>query len=168
MKTVDVAAGIIFQLMEVLNRIDQEKYTQKLEIISNATLGEHIRHILDFFICLRDSEFTQTVNYDLRARNVVLETNLKRTIQEIHDIIKFLSRIDPKRIIDLEGRYGNQSFKIQTSFQREIIYNIEHAIHHLALIRIAINFHFPEITLPENFGIADSTIRFRQQQMKTS
>jgi hypothetical protein len=52
-------------------------------------------------------------------------------------------------------------FEINTSLERELVYNVEHAIHHMAIIRIAIEREFPSIKLDKHFGIAFSTIRFR-------
>jgi hypothetical protein len=50
-----------------------------------------------------------------------------------------------------------------TNFYREIMYNIEHAVHHQALIRIGIHALQPEISLPRAFGVADSTIQYRNK-----
>jgi hypothetical protein len=51
---------------------------------------------------------------------------------------------------------------ISTNYFREVAYNIEHTIHHMALIRVGIN-ETTNILLPENFGVASSTIKYRKQ-----
>jgi len=56
---------------------------------------------------------------------------------------------------------NNESFKIKTSLDRELVYNIEHAIHHMAIIRIAIENEFDSVSIDKHFGVAYSTIRFR-------
>jgi hypothetical protein len=49
-----------------------------------------------------------------------------------------------------------------SNVQRELVYLIEHSIHHFALVRIGIQENFPEISLPFSFGIAYSTIKYRE------
>jgi hypothetical protein len=51
-----------------------------------------------------------------------------------------------------------------TSYNRELVYNLEHAIHHMAIMKIAVDNAFPQVQMPENFGVAYSTIRYQQQQ----
>jgi hypothetical protein len=50
----------------------------------------------------------------------------------------------------------------QSNIERELMYNIEHTIHHLAIIKIGLNAVAPQIALSEHFGVAPSTIRHKQ------
>ena len=52
--------------------------------------------------------------------------------------------------------------KIETNYYREILYNLEHTIHHMALIRVGLG-EIGRILVDEDFGVAPSTIKFRQQ-----
>jgi len=52
---------------------------------------------------------------------------------------------------------------MNSSYFRELQYNIEHAIHHMAIIKIAIGACFTEVELPANFGVAYSTVRYQKQ-----
>jgi hypothetical protein len=49
-----------------------------------------------------------------------------------------------------------------TNYYREMAYNLEHTIHHMALIRTGIN-DVSRISVPENFGVAISTMKYRKQ-----
>ena len=49
--------------------------------------------------------------------------------------------------------------KVQSNYHRELAYNIEHAIHHMALIKLAIRKQCKYIVLPEHFRIVSSTVR---------
>ena len=65
----------------------------------------------------------------------------------------------------LEATYDEHSDKfinIATNYHREIAYNLEHTIHHMALIRVGLT-EVAKIELPENFGVASSTVKFRNQ-----
>jgi hypothetical protein len=47
-------------------------------------------------------------------------------------------------------------------FQRE--YNIEHVVHHMALVKIGIHEVSPYVILPPDFGVAISTIKYHKNQ----
>ena len=67
----------------------------------------------------------------------------------------------------LEGNYrleGESQFQIRSNYHRELAYNVEHAIHHMALIKIGVKENAPYVQLPDDFGIASSTIRYKKQQ----
>jgi hypothetical protein len=51
---------------------------------------------------------------------------------------------------------------IATNYSRELVYNIEHAVHHMALIKIGVREAASYIDLPSDFGIAASTIRYKE------
>lgn len=46
------------------------------------------------------------------------------------------------------------------------MYNIEHTIHHLALIKVGLKLVYPDLDLPNHFGVAPSTIKFQQAQLQ--
>ncbi|MBK7681685.1 MAG: hypothetical protein IPJ26_04015 [Bacteroidetes bacterium] len=52
---------------------------------------------------------------------------------------------------------------VNSTYKRELAYNIEHAIHHMAIIKIAIENAYSDIVLDKAFGVAPSTIRFQRE-----
>ena len=54
------------------------------------------------------------------------------------------------------------SFTVKTNYFRELLYNLEHSIHHQALIKVAV-LKNKNIQLCPEFGIAKSTIEYRTQ-----
>ena len=96
--------------------------------------------------------------------NTYTETEIKFAVDRFKGILNWLNEIDEDLALKLNISYDkaeNKDFHLDTSLQRELVYNIEHAIHHMAIIRIAIEQDFPSIKLDKNFGIAYSTIKFR-------
>ena len=70
-------------------------------------------------------------------------------------------RTDPRT-----GSYSPDSdemFLVRTNAEREIVYNIEHAIHHMAIIRIALQHDIPDLELESDFGYAFSTLKHLRQ-----
>ena len=59
---------------------------------------------------------------------------------------------------DLQGKPE----KISTNYFREIAYNLEHTIHHMALIRVGLR-ELGDIPVDDSYGVASSTIKYRQQ-----
>jgi hypothetical protein len=57
---------------------------------------------------------------------------------------------------------------MDTNYFRELTYNIEHAVHHMAIIKIGIREVANYVTLPADFGIAASTIRYKEASMTPS
>lgn len=54
------------QISGLLEKLSPQQYNYKSKFLSGATIGQHIRHILEFYICIReavDSKMT-AINYD--------------------------------------------------------------------------------------------------------
>jgi hypothetical protein len=58
---------------------------------------------------------------------------------------------------------GVEQACVQTSYFREILFNAEHATHHMALIRVALIDMNLEI-VGHDFGVAASTLKFKGMQ----
>lgn len=148
----------------ILSQIKEEDYTSKLTTLKGASIGKHIRHIVEFYECLLFNNFDNIVNYDTRKRNLLLEENVKYTEGFITEIIDALLKIENNARVLLVSKYQDQNISMESSIYREITYNIEHTVHHLAIISIAIPIHFEYINLSANFGYADSTIQYLKSQ----
>ncbi len=150
------------QLHLVLDRLTDEQYTVPVAVLSEATIGQHVRHVLEFYLELNKGYVPGTINYDARKRDLQIETNRKLAIRKLAEVSQSLSRPDKKLqlIADLSGD-GAEPVIVSTNYFRELIYNVEHAVHHMALLRIGIG-AVSDTVLPERFGVAVSTIQYRQ------
>ena len=105
------------------------------------TTQKHVRHVLEFYLCLLHAQDSGIVNYDARQRDLELQTEVKRAIDTIDHLIH---RIDASRVdvpLTLKGDHGTevpQPFEVTSNFQRELAFNLEHSIHHQALIKVGL------------------------------
>ncbi|WP_425389735.1 hypothetical protein [Ekhidna sp.] len=158
------AKDLLSQLEIVVNACKDEDFARPLDELSKSTFGQHIRHTLEFFICLFDARNEGVVNYDQRKHDTLIETDRKLALSVISSIITFLEKDQEDFELVFEANYSEedgQDFQMKSSFYRELAYNIEHAIHHMALLKVAVKQSLNYISLPEHFGVASSTVRYR-------
>ncbi len=154
----------LVQLKSILNQIDDLDYAKPLSVIENSTIGKHVRHILEFYECLFNALNKNEVCYDDRKRNLILEESIRFANECITGVIEKINLIDINKRILLKSKYGMDELFVESSLYREITYNIEHTVHHLAIIRIAVSNQLKYISIDEGFGYADSTINYLQTQ----
>ena len=150
---------IFGQLIDVIGQLDNEDYACPLNVLSGNTIGKHVRHILEFYDLLVGSYHTGQLNYDRRERDLLLEISPDEAILRIRRINFAIQHFDLNRPLHLEAELSARPVQILSSYDRELLYNIEHAIHHMALIQIAVRDAFLHIVMPPNFGVAYSTVQ---------
>ncbi len=156
--------SILGQLKSLTEQLSTEDYTQTLEVFSGATIGQHTRHILEFYQCVLNDTNIAIINYDNRKRNLLIETDRTYTIDIIDGLFTILERgITDKNVI-VEGELGGVKNKLSSSLMRELLYAIEHAVHHMAILKIGVITNFTQVQLNKNFGIAESTVKFQESK----
>ena len=146
--------------IELLRQLTNEEFMQKNPELSNATIGEHMRHIIELFGCLLENYDYGLINYDDRKRDVLLQTDKNEAIAIIEKYLLELEK--PNKPLSLTHSCFSPIELLQTNYFRELIYNLEHSIHHQALIKVALH-SLPHIKIPSTFGVAPSTLEYRKQ-----
>ena len=162
---------ILGQLTDVVQQMDEKDFCRPSEILSKSTIGEHLRHTVEFFICLEQGFDKGLVNYDKRQHDKLIESDKFIALAAIDRIHKFVSQQHQDQTLLLEVGYERDSddfLTIATNYQRELTYNIEHAVHHMAIMKIGIREVAAYVKLPADFGIAASTIRYKESGLVTS
>jgi hypothetical protein len=157
--------NIFAQLSQSLGQLSPPQYSQPCTTLFNNTIGQHVRHIIELFQCLENGYQQGVVNYEKRKRDIFIETDKELARRLLSSILEGLDK--PNKSLRLEACYDEaqaaEGIAIETNYYREVAYNLEHTIHHMALIRVGITEIGNHIQLPDNFGVASSTIKYRQQ-----
>jgi hypothetical protein len=148
------------ELISLLNQLSEKEYSKPCFELSGSSIGEHTRHIIEMFQCLNLNYDSGIVNYDKRERNVLIQTNSDFAVQMILDIKKSLSKANKN--IQLQQMIDGTAITIESNYHRELLYNLEHCIHHQALIKVAV-LKCESVAVDVNFGVARSTIEYRKQ-----
>jgi hypothetical protein len=148
------------ELINLLSQLSDAEYSNPCFELSGASIGEHTRHIVEMFQCLERNYELGIVNYDKRDRNTLIQTNTDFAIQIILDIKQNLQK--ENKNIELQQIIDGDEIRIQSNYFRELLYNLEHCIHHQALIKVAV-LKYNNVAVDDNFGVARSTIEYRNQ-----
>jgi uncharacterized damage-inducible protein DinB len=164
MQLSQAANNILKQLSDAVEQITEEDFRKPSQSL-NASVGQHLRHTLEFFICLERGYAGGVVNYDKRVHNKAMENDKFIALHTIRQIQDFVNGSPGDKTLKLEVGYlpaSDECVTISTNYLRELVYNIEHAVHHMAIMKIGIREVADYITLPADFGIAVSTIRYKE------
>lgn len=148
------------ELSDLLSELSDNDFCCPCHDLSNATIGEHTRHIIEMFQCLENQYESGVVNYDNRKRDYLIQTNTAFAKECIDTILNQIDK--PNKKLQLQQIVDGEELLIDSNYQRELLYNLEHCIHHQALIKVAI-IQSKTIEIDENFGVARSTIEYRKQ-----
>ncbi|MBN8880389.1 MAG: hypothetical protein J0I32_22785 [Sphingobacteriales bacterium] len=145
------------ELSFLLHKLHADDYTYKSSLLGDASIGQHVRHIIELSQCLLQGYAEGIVNYDARKRDAQIESEKDFALHCIQQLSCSMDRPD-KPLLLIQG--NDTANSLSSYYYRELMYNTEHTIHHKALIRVALR----EMKLPlvdDDFGVAPSTIQYR-------
>ena len=164
-------ANYIFdQLIDLLDHLSDDQYAAAAEIFSGASVGKHYRHIIEFFQSVSLADETETICYDNRVRDTRVENSRILAKELLQDLKNDLAQMDNEKrltlIGDLATDENSENSYMLTSLLREYHYAVEHAIHHMAIIKMGVKQVFPEVKIAQEFGVAPSTLRYQHAVAK--
>jgi uncharacterized damage-inducible protein DinB len=154
----------------LLRALDDTAYTTRVPGAFNASIGGHYRHCLDHFQSLLDALDVDEVNYDHRKRDPRVETERDFAANETRRIFRGCETIAEEWLlrqvpVRTKVGYGDDSAPTMPStFGRELMYAIAHAIHHYALIGVMCG--MLGVPVPVGFGVAPSTLKHQADLTK--
>jgi len=148
------------ELTDLLSQLTNNEYSSSIKELSDSSIGQHTRHIIELFQCLDNQYDSGLINYDNRSRDYIIQTDIQTANVAISSILKTIEK--PNKSLVLQQQIDGEELLIESNYYRELLYNLEHCIHHQALIKVAL-LKMNHLQIDENFGVASSTIEYRKQ-----
>ncbi len=156
--------AVLRQGIDLLAVLGEARFTARIPACFNASVGGHLRHIIEHYQSFLKGLMAGDVDYENRPRDAMIERNPNYAaglMEEISDRMHAIGATLPNRDLRLcaETTEGEMT---GTSVLRELEFLLSHTIHHYALVAVMARLQGcePEAT----FGVAPSTIKFQQSQ----
>ncbi|MCC5848439.1 MAG: hypothetical protein JJU29_10115 [Verrucomicrobia bacterium] len=157
---------LLHQAEELLDAVEDREYNRGEPLAMNATLGGHLRHVLEHVEPIMDTPENGVLDYDARPRDHEVETSPVAARQRVAQLCE---RLDAQpdgweahglRVRNRVATGDGGSPVVRSSRARELMYAVAHTVHHYALIRVMCGLR--GIELSRDFGYAPSTLQHRQ------
>lgn len=158
-----IAIAVLQDSKVYLESIHHAVYCADQKVLLGASIGKHTRHFIEYFQCLLDQiqDPHPVICYAKRKRDLRIESDPDCALKTIQLISSRIEGLHHDRACQMDYSEHNPNAgdaNTPSSLERELLYNIDHTIHHLALIRIGLEAIAPEIELPDSFGYMPSTL----------
>ena len=161
---------IIGQMIELLEKLDSKPYAQPLSLFNGSTIGQHFRHILDFYGCLTRGVASGRIDYADRQRDTRVETepDYAATVFAAYSsaIQQLPEEVQVEIVADFSSDFNEERPVVLSTVGRELMYAYDHAVHHLAMIKMGLKVASPAVEVDRNLGVAPSTVKHWQEHGK--
>lgn len=156
------------QIQLIVEMIEKEQQDTADNIYVEFGIGCHIRHIIDHFLAMKNGMSDLIINYNQRHRDSLIETSsneARATLLDLQVWLSGLSKENVQLVIEAEiNCEQEENVKMFSNLERELLYLINHTIHHAAYIKLIAQQH--KIILADAIGIAPSTATYFRQVAK--
>ena len=131
-------------------------------------VGRHIRHVTDHIQALVDGAQTGTIDFNFRTRDSDTERSPQHALGLIEQQQRRLQQLSGRDIEQAVVVISEMSFDqslsrgFQSTLAREVLYLINHTIHHAAYVKIMLQQH--QVMLPAEIGLAPCTMSYERQK----
>lgn len=154
---------IILQMIEILNKMDAGTYARPLSIFNGSSIGQHFRHIVDFYGCLLRGAGEGRIDYDKRERDVQVETQPLYAARKLNEYALSVAKLAEHQrlevVADFSAELNETRPVVESTLGRELMYAYDHAVHHLAMIKMGLKAACPEFEVDPRTGVAPSTLK---------
>jgi hypothetical protein len=160
----------LHQGVELLHRCSDEDYVRKAGHCFNSSVGGHIRHIIDHYNCLFAglAAVPARIDYDARGRDTIIEGHpatgiaaLEKISSALGDLGDLGQDLHAEVLVKMDSGSEYRDHWAPSTLQRELQFLLSHTIHHYALIATICT--VGGLDVPAHFGVAPSTLRYREQ-----
>lgn len=150
------------QIASILDVLTNEQFKNDKD--DTSSIGEHIRHIISFFVAFNSGVTAKEINYDQRIRNKKVETNVAFAKTLLNKQIELtLQNLDQNNIDTIVQTTENGQTACST-LGRELMALQSHTTHHLALIKPMIQ--SLNIEINSQIGLSQATIDYHKKTIK--
>ncbi|MCY4472847.1 MAG: hypothetical protein OXC07_08565 [Kistimonas sp.] len=147
--------------IENLKNID---YSAPHPSLLSSSIGQHLRHVIDYYQALRQAAHTGTADYDVRHRGGAVENSQAEGLKALRDLRLWLTSIGESElkkccIMKTEMLLSKPvSVEVKTTMARELCFAALHLTHHQAMIAALIRSQGGEVHA--SVGLAPATASF--------
>jgi hypothetical protein len=165
-KLVTNCVALLEQGAGILSLVDDQLYTSISPVSPHGSIGAHIRHILDFYTNFLSGLKNGIIDYNVRDRTSLVQSNRRKAIAVIERTINEFTSItilDPQGTLYVSTEEDGFAATVQigSSFLRELDFLQSHTIHHYSVIALLLRLH--NIEPGQEFGVAPSTLAFNRE-----
>ena len=152
--------GALDQIGQVIETLARSQAHQTL--YAELGVGRHVRHVADHLQAFVDGAIKHRVDFNFRTRESETERSTAAALLRIQTLQKQLDALrqlplDHALVIVSEISFdASLSRTFQSTVAREILYLINHTIHHAAYIKLMLAPH--QVELPAHIGLAPCTV----------
>lgn len=148
------------QVAMIIRATTSDNHLTDENLYTTLRLGSHTRHIVDHFVALLQGIDNGVIDYNRRNRDSVIESQVNQGLLAIEQLVSQIEQVadGPIEVISEIDCYQTVSQRFSSTVHRELLYLINHTIHHTAYMKLLVKpYH---LTLPEGIGIAPGTASF--------
>ena len=156
-------AALLLQTEELLAQLSDDDLAAPRGLLFGSSIGQHLRHIIEYYGLLLSQHPPGVTNYDKRQRDRRIETDVAHARDSIGRCVGLMSmlRADGPLVLESELPGDDAAVRQNTSLLRELTYVADHCVHHLAMVRIIVEQDLPHVCFPEELGVAAATRNHR-------
>jgi uncharacterized damage-inducible protein DinB len=161
---IDANIAVLRQGMALVLLLGEARYTRKLRACYDASIGGHLRHVIEHYQGFLAGLEADPIDYENRPRNRTIEEDPDHALARMAELVRSLTDLAPSvsnRTLDVASETA-PGMTSPSSLLRELEFLLSHTIHHYALIATMARLQGVE---PEpTFGIAPSTLKYQHEQ----
>lgn len=164
--TVGPLTALLTQLADLVATLDEAAYNARPDATRCGAIGGHVRHTLDHVVAWLHGVHGESINYDDRQRGTDVETNPRTAETLIARCIQQLGTVAPDRLPRTVAVFTSMTsdgtmVRLPSTHARELAFVFSHTVHHNAIIGTIAR--ALGLALPDHFGMAPSTVAYRNQ-----
>ena len=157
--------SVIHDYQHALQTLSAEDYCATPD--GQSSIGAHVRHVLEFMQVLATQITDGVIDYEARAHDVSLESNPQAVAETLPKLLTtFRHQVEKYglyRLLLLKETtvVGHPKVTTTSSIGREILFIIQHSVHHLAIIKMKAD--SMGIAMDGDIGVANATKIYRAE-----